>query len=168
MAIMTMTNVPGGAPDAGQSPRPNIDPHSQVRGNAPNLDKLKTMEAEVVDPANKIPQLARGMTPPDPDNFQSEQTQDVLDQIQDEWNKFLDKTGRNADDIRNRVRQFLNEIAPDVDVALAEKSERALSYLDDRIRGMTGRVSLGFIYRQRDAFISIAMSVIRTAIKFIT
>lgn len=86
---------------------------------------------------------------------------DVIKQVLEGTIKDL---GQNVDQVQNQLNSFLTSIEPEVNKAHAQGDILSLNIIQDRIAGRLGRVSLGFIHRNRVTFLMVTMATIRALI----
>lgn len=98
------------------------------------------------------------------------QIQKLSTSIQDSVNTFLQQTGKNLTDSEAAMTAFIQKLQP----IIAQQLQRAavdpdvaytnLKYVWATVWAETGRVSLGAIYKERQAVTAIVLAGLRTAI----
>ncbi len=88
-----------------------------------------------------------------------------LDEIRDAVTEFLQSSGENMQNVGPKMQQFLDAIAPEVELALVNGDLMSMNYIRDRVMIQLGRVSLGTLHRQREIVAQTVATVVRLAIK---
>lgn len=87
-----------------------------------------------------------------------------MDVIKTVLEEAIKELGQNVEQVRPQITFFLEKIQPQVERAVASGDALSLEIIRDRIVGMAGRVSLGFIYKNQQVIVTAIMAAIRTLI----
>jgi hypothetical protein len=88
----------------------------------------------------------------------------VMDAIQQQLESALDSSTTNAEEAKAAIGEFLTEIEPEVDSAVAAGDTQALAYLRDAVASRAGRIALSLTYKERQIVAEVVSTAIRVAI----